>query len=83
MTPPIRSAHEMSRFYFHIRNGRPFDDVDGLELADVGAARAEAVALARDIMRLEPLQQDWSKWAIHVTDEHDDLVLDIPFLTAI
>jgi hypothetical protein len=41
--------------------GRPFNDIDGLELPDIEAARAEAIGLARDLMRMEPEQQDWSR----------------------
>jgi hypothetical protein len=41
--------------------GRPFNDIDGLELPDIEAARAEAIGRARDLMRMEPEQQDWSR----------------------
>jgi hypothetical protein len=70
----------MPRFYFHIRNGHPFNDVDGLEFVDIQAVRAEAVCLARDLMRVEKTQRDWSSWGILVTDENDGIVLQFPFL---
>jgi hypothetical protein len=38
---------EMPRYYFSLANGRRFDDVDGLELPDMAAVRAEAVGFAR------------------------------------
>jgi hypothetical protein len=69
----------MPRFFFHIRNGHPFKDVDGLELVDMDAVHAEARGLARDLMRLDQTKQDWSKWDIIVTDENDDVVLRLPF----
>jgi hypothetical protein len=37
----------MPRYYFSLKNKRPFEDVDGLELADVNAARTEAFGFAR------------------------------------
>jgi hypothetical protein len=68
----------MPRFFFHIRNGHPFNDIDGLELADMQAVQAEAVGLARDLMRIEKTQRDWSKWDILVTDENGGIVLQLP-----
>jgi len=59
----------MPRYYFNLENERPFHDVDGLELPDVDAVRAEAVAFARDLMRLAPERRDWSHWAVCVTDD--------------
>ena len=34
----------MARYYFSITSEQPFDDVDGLQLPDLAAAREEAVA---------------------------------------
>jgi hypothetical protein len=69
----------MARYYFSIRNGERFEDVDGLELSDVEAARAEALGLARDLMRLRNDRKDWSGWSIRVTDEQHAFVLELPF----
>jgi hypothetical protein len=72
----------MPRYYFSLANGRSFNDVDGLDLPDLTAARAEAIGFARDLMRLEPERRDWSNWRVRVTDEDQQLVLDIPFADA-
>jgi hypothetical protein len=72
----------MPRYFFNIANGRSFDDVDGLELPDIAAARAEAMGFARDLMRLEPERRDWSRWAVRVTDDNRKPVFDLPFLEA-
>lgn len=41
----------MARFYFNFRNGAEFlEDKDGLELADVSAARANGILTLRDIL---------------------------------
>jgi len=67
------------QYYFNIARGRRFDDVDGLELEDVAAARAEAAAFANDLMRMGPERRDWSKWVVCVTDSEDKPVFDLPF----
>jgi hypothetical protein len=72
----------MPRFYFSLANGRSFNDVDGLELPDVEAARAEAIGFASDLMRMEPERRDWPAWVIRVTDEGQKPVFDLPFLAA-
>jgi hypothetical protein len=33
----------MGRYYFNIRNGRPFTDTEGLELPSLKAVREEAM----------------------------------------
>lgn len=41
----------MPRFYFHMRSGEDFiEDPEGSELPDLAAARAEAIAAARELM---------------------------------
>jgi hypothetical protein len=72
----------MPRYYFSIANGRSFDDVDGLELPDIAAARAEAIGFASDLMRMEPERRDWSAWVVRVTDEGQKPVFDLPFPAA-
>jgi hypothetical protein len=69
----------MPRYYFSLRNGRPFDDVDGLELPDIAAVREEAVGFARDMMRMEPDRRDWTNWVVLVTDDANQRVLNVEF----
>jgi uncharacterized protein DUF6894 len=69
----------MPRYYFSLKNGRPFDDVDGLELPDVDAARKEAIGFARDVMRMEPERRDWTSWVVCVTDETQRSVFEVAF----
>jgi hypothetical protein len=72
----------MPRYYFSITNGRPFKDIDGLELPDLDAARAEAIGFARDLMRTELAQDAWSSWTVRVTDGMHEVVLNIAFSEA-
>jgi hypothetical protein len=69
----------MPRYFFSLRNGRPFDDVDGLELPDLDAVRKEAVGFARDMMRMEPGRMDWTGWIVRVTDEAQQCVFEVAF----
>jgi hypothetical protein len=73
----------MTRYYFSLKNGKPFDDVDGLELPDVDAARKEAIGFARDMMRMEPERRDWSSWVVCVTDDAQQCVLKLNFADAV
>jgi hypothetical protein len=75
----MTEVHSMPRYYFSLKNGRPFDDVDGLELPDIEAARAEAIGFARDIMRMEYDRRDWSAWVVCVTDDARECILKIAF----
>ena len=78
----MAEAASMTRYYFSLKNGRPFDDVDGLELPNVEAARKEAIGFARDMMRMEPERRDWSSWVVCVTDDAKQCVLKVEFSDA-
>ncbi len=82
MTSLSELVSSMARYYFSLRNGRHFDDIDGLELVDLNAARAEAVGFARDLMRLDYDRRDWSQWIVRVTDENQFVVFELPFSQA-
>jgi hypothetical protein len=72
------------RFFFHIRDGEPIDDPDGMYLPDARTARLEALRSARDIMaedvRRGRLQL--SSW-IEVTDEQGEAIFAVPFAEAV
>ena len=70
----------MRRYYFSLENERPFDDVDGLELADMDAVRKEATGFARDVMRIYPEHKDWSTSFVCVTDERHQPVFKLAFM---
>jgi Domain of unknown function (DUF6894) len=72
----------MTRYYFSITNDAPFDDIDGLELTDLDAAREEAGGFARDLMRREPDRRYWVGCIIRVTNETGQHLFDLPFLEA-
>jgi len=72
----------MPRYYFSLANDLSFDDIDGLELSNLAAARSEAIGLARDLMRLQPERRDWSGCTVRVTDDERNFLFDLPFLEA-
>jgi hypothetical protein len=79
----MAEVSSMARYYFSLKNGRPFNDIDGLELQNIEEVRAEAVGFARDMMRMEPDRRDWSAWVVCVTDDARECVLKIAFLDAV
>lgn len=62
----------MSRYFFRISNGKPFEDDIGEELPDDRQAWLSAKRLARDIE--DTLEPD-SKWNVEVRDARGPLYL--------
>lgn len=60
----------MPRYYFHIQDGQSYPDNVGCELADLRAARLEAVRLSGEVLRDEA-EKFWScdEWQMKVTDD--------------
>ena len=60
----------MPRFLFHVRDGIRMIDNNGKDLADLGAARLEAVRLTERLL-IEYHEASWinEDWKIVVTDE--------------
>jgi hypothetical protein len=60
----------MPRYYFHILNGRELYDEVGVELADLNAAKAQAVKFAGEALKSEQPTDIWQgiKWGVKVTD---------------
>jgi Domain of unknown function (DUF6894) len=55
----------MSRYFFHITNGRPYEDQVGEELRDHGEAWYSAKRLTRDI---EDCLEPDGEWVVEVRD---------------
>ncbi len=70
----------MPHYYFHSKNG---EDVDatGIDLADDGAARVEAIRYAGDQLSDSPdLLQDGHTFRVEVTNEERDWLFSIVML---
>jgi len=75
----------MPRYYFHIEDdGDTIVDREGIELADLDAAREEAVAGAREIMSEDVLRgrtADGRRFVI--TDDWGMVLAEVPFRATI
>jgi hypothetical protein len=60
----------MPRYYFHVKDGHTSLDNEGTELADIHAARREAVTLSGAVLRdgAGELLWDGQPWQLWVTD---------------
>lgn len=71
----------MPRYFFHIDNGTFVPDRDGIELADLVAARIEAVRAAGEMIN-EARHSFWehgTPWNMHVTDGDRRLLFTLQF----
>jgi hypothetical protein len=61
----------MPRYYFNLKDGRQSLDHEGSELADIQAARKEAVSLSGAVLRDGAGASLWAgePWKLWVTDE--------------
>jgi hypothetical protein len=70
----------MSRFFFHVIDGKFLVDTEGTELSGLAEARAEAVVTAGEIIRSAGLSAwDGHEWQMHVTDADKKTVLKLTF----
>jgi hypothetical protein len=68
----------MPRFHFHLRaRGQIHRDFDGMDLADIAAAREHAIGVAQELMQHSDGATE--HWSICVEDEHGGHALDVFF----
>jgi hypothetical protein len=68
----------MPRYFFNIRDGYDVDEDDeGVELPDIEAARAEAIATVKELR--DELGSDVGTIELEITDEAGRRVLTVPF----
>lgn len=75
----------MPVYYFHVvGHASRIEDFEGTDCADLSAAKAEAVACARDLMAHAIRQgRDISSRSIEVGDADGGIALTLPFREAI
>jgi Domain of unknown function (DUF6894) len=75
-----QSKSAMSRYYFHLTDGKETLKLpEGLDLPGNAAAREEAVVLARDLKRGKVMPgRDWKGWLVTVVDQHGHRVEAVP-----
>ncbi|MBX9934233.1 MAG: hypothetical protein K2Y56_22405 [Methylobacterium sp.] len=70
----------MPRFHFNVYDGYSAPDPDGTELADIKAAREEAIVLAGSLLRDEGRKlRPGEDWRMEVTDEAGALLCHLDF----
>jgi hypothetical protein len=75
-----RAEKVMRLYYFSVWDGaRVFADDEGVDLADLPAARTEACSMAGELMRGHGC--DRRHWTIEVRDESRSLLCDVVFAT--
>ncbi|MGA2128787.1 MAG: hypothetical protein ABSG76_21865 [Xanthobacteraceae bacterium] len=68
----------MPRYYFHLKSKVPSEDEDGIDLADVAAARAEATRFAQELVKVhQSLREAPTSGEIIVTDELGEEILTL------
>lgn len=75
----------MPRYFFHVQIGEDrIADPDGQVLPDADRAWEVARAMAHNLMNT-PFDQpvNWASSHIEVTDAHDEIVLEFPFVEAL
>lgn len=71
----------MPKFYFHTADGHRDIDHEGVELADAGAARVEAIRYAGAILADDPdVLWDGREFRVSVTDDRKRLRVTIVML---
>jgi len=72
----------MQRYFFHVRDGEDFRDLQGTELADITAARREALRFAGALLS-DNSEKFWStgEWTMRVADAADLTLFELAFYT--
>ena len=70
----------MSRYFFHVHDGTDVPDLQGTELADLKAARGEALRYAGHLLADKP-ETFWSctEWTMRVANDNDLTLFELTF----
>jgi uncharacterized protein DUF6894 len=70
----------MPRYYFHLTDGNQvLNNHKGIDLSGNAAARADAVALARDLKHGTVMSGwNWTGWFVAIVDQHGHTVDKVP-----
>lgn len=70
----------MSRFHFHLQDDHFYPDEEGMELADLKAARSTAIRMTAELLS-DHLGDFWDgrQWKLEVTDDQGSLLFALSF----
>lgn len=72
----------MPRYFFDVKDGRDFPDVEGSIYADLSAARIEAVRYSGEILKDMPDRfWDFEEWTMTVSDDNRIPLFQLRFMT--
>ena len=70
----------MPRFFFNVRDGKYIPDDEGFVLADIDAARAQAIRASGECLRdMDQKFWDGTEWRMEVADENGATVFVLRF----
>jgi hypothetical protein len=73
----------MAQVYFHCSNSREVRvDQLGIVVSDLAEARDYAACVVRSMI-MEASAQDWRDWVVHVSDDFDDEIFEVPFTSVL
>jgi uncharacterized protein DUF6894 len=72
----------MPRYFFHLTDGNQvLNNHKGIDLSGNAAARADAVALARDLKHGAAMRDwNWTGWFVTIVDQHGHKVDEVPIM---
>ena len=69
----------MAQVYFHCSSSREVRvDESGGVVSDLAEARDYAACVVRSLI-MENSAQDWRDWVVHVSDDFDEEIFEVPF----
>jgi hypothetical protein len=70
----------VTRYFFHVQDGRSIPDLEGTELDGLDSARVEAVRLSGEMLR-DGAREFWegATWYMEVHDEADHHLFTLTF----
>ncbi|RYF04810.1 MAG: hypothetical protein EOO77_29140 [Oxalobacteraceae bacterium] len=70
MLPPILAERAMPHYHFNVDDGARTSDHEGMFLADIGAARRQAVSIAGALLEADAdRQRNGRPWLMAVTNQ--------------
>jgi hypothetical protein len=69
----------MSKYFFHVFNGKAMIDKVGLDLADMDAVRHEAIRSSGQILSNDGYTWKGEAWSMVVVDAEDNVVFSTSF----
>jgi hypothetical protein len=73
----------MAQVYFHCSSSREVRvDQLGAVVSDLAEARDYAACVVRSMI-MEASAQDWRDWVVHVSDDFDDEIFEVPFTSVL